>query len=492
MFSRKRSGKNSYWQFLMSERKANPHLSQEELQVHVAKVWRRGGFDSYGRPLEQLLTREAQEQAEKLRMQEEIKDWVEDAARSGQLVHSQFHIIQANVFCLTDEKGVVPAEICIARVSLVNGVEEVFHELIHPGPLPLGYRADCVYNASKTHKIELDMATANKNYPAILEGIVNCLRSGSSGKDLPPVYILPKYRLQTERVLKWLQERSRDKISINLYSLPCLLFHMARVGKEVPDCVHLPTESLAEVQLDRDVFLYTMSMACTWHQQHDETVHCSAAIVRRWAFIFCHICCPRFEVELLTGRHKPSPKTPCSSSRSFSTTSTVSTRDGRREERRKSRKAVSEMWVPNNWGISDPEEKEEERTGDDGDAADVCPLVAHPFFSTSSITVDSMAPSRDSILVIPPYCFPNREEAPSIATTDTDNLVSLADEGQDLSRAAEQFAEDEDYVSTASLISDSTLELPISLVAPEEEDEEEEDWVWEGLSRWSIELSIPQ
>ena len=70
--------------------------------------------------------------------------------------------------------------------------------------------------------------------------------------------------------------------------------------------------------------------------------------------------------------------------------------------------------------------------------------------------------------------------------------MSLADEGHVLSRAAEQFAEDEDYVSTASLISDSTLELPISLVAPEEEDEEEEDWVWEGLSQWSIELSIPQ
>ena len=86
-----------------------------------------------------------------------------------------------------------------------------------------------------------------------------------------------------------------------------------------------------------------------------------------------------------------------------------------------------------------------------------------------------------------------REEAPSIATTDTDDLASLADEGQDLLRAAEQFAEDEDYVSTASLISDSTLELPISLVAPEEEEEEEEeDWVWEGLSQWSIELSIPQ
>ena len=83
---------------------------------------------------------------------------------------------------------------------------------------------------------------------------------------------------------------------------------------------------------------------------------------------------------------------------------------------------------------------------------------------------------------------PIRGEAPSNATTDTDDILSLADEGQVLSRAADQFAKDEDCVSTASSISNSTLELPISLVAPEEE----EDWVWEGLSQWSIELSIPQ
>ena len=90
---------------------------------------------------------------------------------------------------------------------------------------------------------------------------------------------------------------------------------------------------------------------------------------------------------------------------------------------------------------------------------------------------------------------PIRGEAPSTATTDTDDILSLADEGQVLSRAADQFAKDEDCVSTASSISNSTLELPISRVAPEEEEEEEEeeeDWVWEGLSQWSIELSIPQ
>ena len=64
-----KAGQNSYWQFLMSERKAKPNMSQvkialefgqqqievcnsitqEDLQIHVAKMWRRGGFDSYGR-----------------------------------------------------------------------------------------------------------------------------------------------------------------------------------------------------------------------------------------------------------------------------------------------------------------------------------------------------------------------------------------------------------------------------------------------------------
>merc|ERR1712112_7613 len=156
---------------------------------------------------------------------------------------------------------------------------------------------------------------------------------------VPPVYILPKFRLQTQKVLNWLQgkaEKDSNTLNINnLFSLPCLLFHVARVGKEIPGCVYVPTENLAEVQLDRDVFLYTVGMACVWHQEQDETVHCSAALVRRWAFIFCHICCPRHELELLPGRHKPFSKPPSSFSRGLSSGSTVSASSYKREGRRK-------------------------------------------------------------------------------------------------------------------------------------------------------------
>jgi len=479
-----KDGQNSYWQILMSERKAKPHLSQEDLQIHVAKMWRRGGFDSYGRPLEMLLSREAQEQAETLIMQEEIKGWVEDGARNGKLSHFHFYIIQANVFCLTDEGGVVPAEISLARVSLSSGVEEVYHELIHPGPLPLGYRADCIYNASKTHKIPLDMAGANQDYSSILAGITSFIGRTPSGQ-VPPVYILPKFRFQTQRVVNWLKEKANrvsDTLS-NLFSLPCLLFHMARVGKEIPGCVYVPTEHLAEVQLDRDVFLYTVGMACAWHQEQDETVHCSAALVRRWAFIFCHICCPRHELELLPGRHRPFPKPPSSYSRVLSSGSTVSTSSNRREGRRR-KSAAPEMWLPNNWGLADSDAfvlstNEEEDWTEDG-------KETHPFFSIASTSADPVAPSRDSILVIPPLCFSDREEVPSIATSTDDEHLSLSItdtiEEQDLLAVVDDFVED--HVSIDTSISENNMELHMSLSSSKVE--EEEDWVWEGLSQWSL------
>ena len=73
------------------------------------------------------------------------------------------------------------------------------------------------------------------------------------------------------------------------------------------------------------------------------------------------------------------------------------------------------MWTPNNWGLTDPDApvlstNEEEKTGDNGEEEEegFCPLAAHPFLSLASTTADPVAPSRDSILVIPPLCFSDR------------------------------------------------------------------------------------
>jgi hypothetical protein len=193
-------------------------------------------------------------------MQLEIKDWVEEACRAGELAKKEFYIIQANVFYLTEEKSVVPAEVCVARVPRPSrSVPTLTTAACWPGWL---------------------------SYWAL--------------------YTLPRARWQTGLVLAWQQERAGPSPALRLYSLPCLLFQLARVGGEVTGGTQVPAVSLAEVQLNWDWFLYTPGMACAWHQQRDKTVHCSEALVRRWSYILLHICCPRHHLTFLHGRHRPS------------------------------------------------------------------------------------------------------------------------------------------------------------------------------------------
>ena len=79
---------------------------------------------------------------------------------------------------------------------------------------------------------------------------------------------------------------------------------------------------------------------------------------------------------------------------------------------------------------------------------------------------------------------------PSIVTSINDDHLSLATtdiiEEQDLLAVVDDDAED--HLSIATSMSESNMELPMSLVSSKVE-EEEEDWVWEGLSQWSLDLT---
>ena len=77
---------------------------------------------------------------------------------------------------------------------------------------------------------------------------------------------------------------------------------------------------------------------------------------------------------------------------------------------------------------------------------------------------------------------PTREELPSI----DDDHVSLSTtvdttEEQDLSLVVDNG--EDDHVSIATSTSEIDMELHVSLAASQVE---EEDWVWEGLSQWSL------
>ena len=90
--------------------------------------------------------RARQEGIEQEKMKTDIKSKVDRALINQRVEDECLYLLHTNVFCLTAEGGVVPAELSLARMSLMKGVEEVYHGLIEPGTMPKGNRADCTEN----------------------------------------------------------------------------------------------------------------------------------------------------------------------------------------------------------------------------------------------------------------------------------------------------------------------------------------------------------
>ena len=203
--------------------------------------------------------------------------------------------------------------------------------------MPKGYRADCTENSEATHKIPLDLALFNGNYQQIFEDMLEFLLAHPDCGELPPLYFLPKFKRQNMMVLGWLLDRVQgdlaEEVKFKLYSLPVLLFELAREENRstatslsmssLSGCdTRVPTISIAERQLDRERFIYTPGLSCTWHEEV-ETSHCTSATVIRWSYMMFSLTCHLYGLELLPGKHKPAEEKAVKSVRG-SVASTVS------------------------------------------------------------------------------------------------------------------------------------------------------------------------
>ena len=278
----------------------------------------KGGFDSMGRSLSKLAKKAEQHKLEIENMKLDVKNMVDEAIGSHQVEDSCYYLIHTNVFCITAEGGVVPAELSLMRISMRNGIEETFHVFLDPGAIPKGYRADCVENAEATHKIPLDLVYLDGNYKKILEDILEFLLTAESD-GLPPLFCLPKHNRQNQLVLEWLLTRYRSdlasEVNFRLYSLPVLLYELVRednrsVSKSFSTFSassfdsRVPTITIAEAQLDRDNYIYIPGLSCAWHEDV-ETCHCTTATLHRWSFLMFALTNPLYELEVVPGKHCP-------------------------------------------------------------------------------------------------------------------------------------------------------------------------------------------
>jgi len=67
----------------------------------------------------------------------------------------RYHIMTANVWLETNG-DIIPVEIAIVEMSLRYGIMRKFVQLIDPGEIPAGFKADMMINSEKYHGIWLD------------------------------------------------------------------------------------------------------------------------------------------------------------------------------------------------------------------------------------------------------------------------------------------------------------------------------------------------
>ena len=138
---------------------------------------------------------------------------------------------------------------------------------------------------------------------------------------LPPLYCDPKKYGQNMLVMDWILAKSnsdlKEEVEFKYYSLPALLFNLAKVSVSSSssskssiksgntESCKVPTINIAEDHLNRDTFMY-LTDCCDWHRESDVgRYYCCQAIVLGYSFILFSLVCPLHSIPLRAGPHFP-------------------------------------------------------------------------------------------------------------------------------------------------------------------------------------------
>ena len=218
-----------------------------------------GRYDCNGKPLEEVLNRDEKSVKEYKEKVKAVGRMVASAVTADTIKSAYFYVMETNVFAKIDEEGVfVPAEISVAKFSLLEGLVSVYQAFPSAGVVPLGYKRECIENSNKGHKIPL-MKKPMNHLERMLEDCVefdvkedgdifNELSKFLSATDT--VFCMPDKVAQCEGVLTTMSIRSTLLMPVRRFlDLPQLLFRLVNSTKEG---VKIPSLGLFERELESE------------------------------------------------------------------------------------------------------------------------------------------------------------------------------------------------------------------------------------------------
>merc|ERR1719369_1046718 len=121
--------------------------------------------------------------------------------------------------------------------------------------------------------------------------------------DTKCVFTMPEKIAQCNGIIKTIADRSNvPSLDLKILPLPQLLVRLANRSDEG---TILPSANIAEIELEKERFLYQGGVNCLWHEAMTDTMKCSSATVWRWCFTVLDICCQHYKISLVHGKHVP-------------------------------------------------------------------------------------------------------------------------------------------------------------------------------------------
>lgn len=251
-------------------------------------------------------------------MVSEIKEMINTANEAEDLENLVFHFISTTSFYASGS-DIFPAELAMAKFSLVKGVFDDIQIRINPGELPLGSAYEAGEKSRKEHKYPLHpKSTGEENYVTILTTMIEFL---SPMEKLPVFFAQGNTRddvetlRETRRIVeKILYEAQEDEMIQNLkiYPIDELFFALQRTAVSNKNRLNdtkeakIPSIALASRYLKNEIFNFSLkARGCDFHETQEALQYCCLTKVRSFGYTFSKWCSTGKSYELQEGRHHP-------------------------------------------------------------------------------------------------------------------------------------------------------------------------------------------
>ncbi|KAF2896622.1 hypothetical protein ILUMI_09553 [Ignelater luminosus] len=331
MGKNKNQGKNGFYYFMLDFKTrqgrkytsmaqvaeaAGPHwqrLTQEERRPYDEKArfeknnQKMAKYTSAGIKIDVVQKQEEEKITKELNMRDYITKSVQNAGVGGIIADQPFYIVHMNHFCYCNATNeYIPAEMAVCRFTLREGVtpENVYHEIVKPGPIPLGYTFDARKQSEEIHQLEVPDNEDPDNLDEVIRKLIKFMKERTpKNTSFPPLYTIEKNRVIAENILQKLCNKyCYEENLFEVYSLEYLFFVLRNsVNPNRP----YPSTSSSHLELEKDVYDFCKNIPCAYHQISDVRNYCSRSYVIRLAYIICDNCCGDLNIDLIPGQHVP-------------------------------------------------------------------------------------------------------------------------------------------------------------------------------------------